>query len=156
MVTESYANTGDINIAKQMSLAKRTQTEFAAQPLWGVDLVVHWFTCTCQCPSEPQMLVSLWKIIELGRVNLRTFPPYLRWKGVYQGTECWIYWQMSPALLSICHCVQYLLSSQVQGGLCMRPSQCFIKKLHQGFLENSFFFSFCWALLHKAGCIIVV
>ena len=58
------------------------------------------------------------------------------------------HWQMSPAVLSICPCVQDQLSSQLQGGLCRRPSQYFIQKLYQSFLENSlFFFSFFMFLI---------
>lgn len=61
-------------------------------------------------------------------VSSKTFLPYLCWKGVYLGTECWAFHcQISPAVLSICPWVQDQLPSQFQGSLFMRSSQCFIK-----------------------------
>lgn len=71
----------------------------------------QWFTCMCQFPSEAHMLLSLWMIRELGRVNPRTFPLYLRRKGVCLGPECWkFHWQMFPSSLE-CLCPVFRICS---------------------------------------------
>ena len=140
----------DIITTKQMSLARITWPELVCS------------SAMMESRPESSLVHFNWVFLKSTRVGvfgwsengeLEELPSLPEWDRCVPGDRTLTFhWQMSPAVLSVCPCVQDLLSSQLQGGLCMRPSQCFfIQKLHQGFLENSFFFSFCWVLLHKAG-----
>lgn len=109
---KNSANPGDTHTAKQTSPARRTRHSLSAPQLaWWADLTVLWFTCMCPFPSGAHMLLSLWMIRELGRGNPRTFPLYLRRKGVCLGPECWkFHWQMSPSSLE-CLCPVFRICS---------------------------------------------